>query len=111
MENNLAPIVSALRGEAKGPLTFEVNGIVIVLDIQPAREGKVNILGQVAADTQDQWTGAQVELRQGDELQCSATIDDLGAFRCEGLMPGPAELRIIPKDHSLTLASNFTVEI
>src|SRR5215213_7126562 len=53
IENRPAP---ALRGEAKGPLTFEANGIVILLDIQPTHEGKTNILGQVAADDQDQWT-------------------------------------------------------
>src|SRR5215216_3170398 len=39
-ENSPAP---ALRGEAKGPLTFEANGIVILLDIQPTNEGKATI--------------------------------------------------------------------
>jgi hypothetical protein len=103
-ENGLA---QALRGEAKGPLTFEADGFVIVLDIQPAAEGSFNILGQVAADDQEKWTGALVEFRQGDELQLSTTVDDLGAFRSDGMESGSKELRIIPKDGSLILVSNF----
>ncbi|HEX9333633.1 MAG TPA: hypothetical protein VF896_17200 [Anaerolineales bacterium] len=102
-----APTFAALRGAAKGPITFEADGIVIVLDVQPTNEGKVNILGQVAADDQDQWTGALIELYQGGELQSSSTVDDLGAFHSEGIMPGSKELRIIPKDSSLIVVSNF----
>jgi hypothetical protein len=82
-----------------------------VLDIQQTNEGRVNILGQVAADDQDQWTGALVELRQGNELQFSIAVDDLGAFQAEGIQPGSKELRIISKDSSLTVVSNFIVSI
>ena len=106
-ENDLMSVAPALRGEAKGPLTFEVDGIVIVLDIQLAKEGTIDILGQVAADDQDKWTDALVEIRQGNELQFSTTIDDLGAFRSGDIEPGSKELRIIPKDGSLILVSNF----
>jgi hypothetical protein len=101
-ENGLAP---ALRGEAKGPLTFEANGMVILLDIQPAHDARVNILGQIAADDQDQWTGALVELRRDDQLQFSTEVDDLGAFQFEGAMPGAKELRIISNDRSLIVVS------
>jgi hypothetical protein len=101
---DLAP---ALRGEVKGPLTLEVDGIVIVLDIQPGDPGMFNILGQVAADDQDRWTGALVEFRQDSELKSSSTVDDLGAFRTENMVPGSKELRIIPKDGSLVVVSNF----
>jgi hypothetical protein len=107
-ENSPAP---ALRGEAKGPLTFEANGIVILLDIQPTNEGKATILGQVAADDQDQWTDAIVELRQDSKLQFSTTVDDLGAFRFEAIRKGEQELRIITKDSSRVVISNFTVTI
>lgn len=93
-ENGLAP---ALRGEAKGPLTFEADGIVIVLDIQPTKEGKASIFGQVAADDQDQWTGAIVELRKDDQLQDSTEIDDLGTFQYTDVIPGGQELRIWPQ--------------
>jgi hypothetical protein len=103
------PAFAALRGEAKGPITLETDGIVIVLDVQPTNEGKVNILGQVAADDQDQWTEALVELRQGGELEFSTTVDDLGAFHSEGIMPGSKELRIIAKDSSRIVVSNFEV--
>jgi hypothetical protein len=104
-----APAFAALRGEAKGPITLEANGIVIVLDIQPAMGGKVKILGQVAAGDQEQWTGALVELRQYNELQSSATVDDLGAFQVEDIIPGSKELRMIPKDSSVMVISNFEV--
>lgn len=104
-EKNLTPVTPALRGEANGPLTFEVDGIIIVLDIQPADERSVNILGQLAADDQDQWTGALVELRKEDEPQFSTEIDDLGAFRFEGAMPGAKELRIISHDRSLIVVT------
>jgi len=101
------PTVTALRGEAKRPITFEADGIFIVLDIQPTKDGRVNILGQVAADDQEQWTGALVEIRQGNELQFSTTVDDLGAFRSESILPGTKELRIIPKSESVVVVSNF----
>lgn len=103
-ENDFAP---ALRGEARGPLTFEVDGIVIVLDIQLTKEGMFEILGQLAADEQDKWTGAIVELWQDNELQFSTTVDDLGAFRSGDIGPGSKELRVIPKDGSLILVTNF----
>jgi hypothetical protein len=86
-----------LRGGAQGPITLEADGILILLDVQPAAEGQAAILGQVAAQEQDSWTGAQVELRQGDRPPLTASVDDLGAFRCEGVLPGPAELQITPK--------------
>ncbi len=73
-----APTVAALRGEAKGPITLEADGIV-------------------------------VELRQGNELQFSTRVDDLGTFQSEGIMPGSKELRIISKDNFLTVVSNFEV--
>jgi len=108
-EIGFAPVVAALRGEIKGLITFAAEGIVIVLDIQPATEGRRTILGQVAADNQDDWTGALVELRKDSQLRISSTVDDLGAFRCEGVMPGPQELRIIPKSGAVVVISNFEV--
>jgi hypothetical protein len=108
-ENGFMPSSAALRGEAKGPLTLEADGIVIVLDIQQADGGMVNILGQVAADDQDQWTGALVELHQDGKLEFSTTVDDLGAFHTEGIIPGLKELRITSKDNSHIVVSNFEV--
>lgn len=108
-EDGLARAAPALRGETKGPLTFEADGIVIVLDIQPAKEGTASIFGQVAADDQEQWTGALVELRQDSRLEFSAAVDDLGAFQLEILSPGSKELRIIPRNYSLIVISDFEV--
>jgi hypothetical protein len=83
-QNGFAPV---LRGEAKGPLTFEADGIVIVLDVQPADEGRFDILGQVAADNQDQWTGALME--------------------CEGITAGKQELKLIPTGGSPVVVTNL----
>jgi len=106
-----APVVPALRGEARGPLTFEVDGVVIIVDIQATNSGMVNMLGQVAADDQEQWTGALVELRQAGELEFTATVDDLGAFHSESLIPGPKELRIRPMGGSVVVVMNFELSI
>jgi len=84
----------ALRGESKGPLTFEADGVVITLDVQPGPNRQVSILGQLAADDQDQWTGAKVELQQADTPQLTASLDDLGAFRFEAVRTGSIKFTI-----------------
>jgi len=108
-ENGLAPSGAALRGEAKGPITLEADGLVIVLDLQQRDGGLTDVFGQVAADDQDRWTEALVELRQEGKLEFSTSIDDLGAFQAEGIMPGSKELQIISKDKSVIVVSNFEV--
>lgn len=97
----------ALRGERKGPLQFAAEGVIIVLDVEPANDGKTNILGQVAADDQDHWTGAHVELWQGDEILFSTQVDDLGAFSVENIPSGFKELRITPQSSSVMVVSKF----
>jgi hypothetical protein len=108
-ESSLSPEPSALRGEAKGPLTFEADGIVIILDIQPASEGRVSVLGQVAADDQDRWTGAIVELRQVDAPPIHASLDDLGAFRFEEAHLGSTEITITSTDGIIVQTPNFDI--
>lgn len=88
------PAFSVLRGEAKGPLVFEADGTVITLDVQSMPNGQVPILGQLAADDQDQWTGAKVELQQADLSQQTASVDDLGAFHFEDVHPGAIQITI-----------------
>ena len=100
---------SVLRGETRGPLIFDVDGILILLDIQPTSEGTFSILGQVAAEDQDTWTDSVAELRQNKELQFSSLVDDLGAFRFEGLKAGDQELWVTPKDRSPVLMVNFEI--
>jgi hypothetical protein len=104
-----APVSAGIRGEATGPITWEADGVLVVLDIQPAADGRAKILGQVAADDQDYWTGAQVELRQAGELQATVTVDDLGAFRCEAVSPGSAEILITPSRGSPILVPNVEI--
>ncbi|MCI0552594.1 MAG: hypothetical protein L0287_16710 [Anaerolineae bacterium] len=88
------PALGALRGESKGPLIFEAEGVVITLDVQPGPKGQVSILGQVAADDQDQWTGAKVELKQAESPQLTASLDDLGAFRFGAVRPGSIQFTV-----------------
>src|SRR4029453_18888883 len=88
------PAFGALRGESKGPLTFEADGVVITLDVQPVASEQASILGQLAADDQDGWTGAKVELQQVDSPQVTASLDDLGAFRFEAVRPGSIKFTI-----------------
>lgn len=93
-KNDLAQVVPMLRGETKGPLTFEAEGMVISLDVQQAPNGQVSLLGQVAADDQDRWTAAEVDLQQDDSSQRSAALDDLGGFRFENIGPGVIQITI-----------------
>jgi len=96
----------ALRGTGEGPITFDAEGTVIVLDIQPANEGKVDILGQVAADDQDFWTGSTVTLKQTDGGQSTDSLDDLGAFRFEQVNPGSIQVKISsPHDVDIQIPS------
>jgi hypothetical protein len=85
----------ALRGTGEGPLTFETEGAVIVLDIQPANGEKVNIFGQVAADDQDLWTGSTITLNQADGPKTTDTLDDLGAFHFEQVNSGSIQIMIL----------------
>jgi hypothetical protein len=84
----------ALRGEAKGPMAFEADGIVITLDVQSNAKAQVSIQGQVAADDQDQWTGAVVQMLRDDMPELTALLDDLGAFSFEGVQPGLIQIKI-----------------
>ena len=86
------PAFGALRGESKGPLVFEADGVVITLDVQAGPNGQMSILGQVAADDQDQWTGATVRLQQVEMRDLTADVDDLGAFSFHGLAPRSIQL-------------------
>ena len=88
------PAFGALRGESKGPIMFEADGVVITLDVQPGSNSHVSILGQLAADDQDQWTGAKVELQQAGAPQQTASVDDLGAFRFEPVQTGSIKFSI-----------------
>lgn len=100
----------ALRGPDQGPLTFEANGIVIVLDIRHTDSGHASLMGQIAAEDQDMWIDTPVELRKNPQAQISTQMDDLGAFRYESVMPGHYELWIGPRNGS-TIVIMFEVPI
>lgn len=109
-KDTLIPSFTVLRGEIKEPLTFEAKGIVIVLDLQPATDEEgITMLGQIAADEQDDWTGAVVELYQNDQLEISTTVDDLGSFQLKGLLSGSREMHLIPKSGAVIVVPTFNV--
>jgi hypothetical protein len=93
-DSSLVPAFGALRGTSKDPLIFEADGVIITLDTQAGLTGAVSLLGQMAADNQDNWTGASVELQQGDSPQQIVSLDDLGSFRFENIQPGLVQITI-----------------
>lgn len=88
----------ALRGAAKPLPIFETEGVVISLDLQQGLHGEISILGQMAADDQDQWTGATVELKQTFLTPLYSSIDDLGAFKFDNVDPGSLQMIITSLD-------------
>jgi hypothetical protein len=104
-EMAFAPALVELRGGPPGAVILEADDLLITLDFQPVQDERLTILGQVAAHEQDLLTGSSIELRQEGILKCSTTLDDLGAFRCEGLQPGLVELLLIPHSGPLVLAN------
>jgi hypothetical protein len=103
------PSPVALRGEAKGPIVLEADGIVITLDIQTAAQGQASVLGQVAADDQNRWTGALVELSRVDAPTITIALDDLGAFRYEEVRPGSIQITITSSDGIILQIPNIEI--
>jgi hypothetical protein len=97
----------ALRGESEGPMTFQVGGNLIVIDIQQTSDGKLNLLGQVAADQQDDWTDASVSLRQENQPERKTKVDDLGAFQFEDVLRGFIDLEIEARDGTVVVIPTF----
>jgi len=86
----------ALRGGGSSPIIAEAGEVQIILDAKPGAEGKVTLDGQVIAPDQDRWTGALVVVRQSGEVLQTATLDDLGGFRCKALPAATTEVRLAP---------------
>jgi anti-sigma factor RsiW len=91
-------LATGLRGEGRALLTAQAEGLTLVLEVQPAAEGQVSVLGQVAAEQPERWAGALVTARQSNVVTATAVVDDLGGFNIEGLAPGITELRVTPPD-------------
>ena len=106
----LAPAYATLRGGTSGTITLQADGILIILEVQPATTGRKAILGQIASDEQDRWTGAKVELYRSDVLLASDSVNDFGAFHCDGILPGAVELKIIPLSGPIVLAKIEIIE-
>ncbi len=89
-----SPGLMAVRGQVSHSPVFEADDIVISLDVTPNPNGQVSILGSMAAENQDQWTGATVELKQMYLETLIAHVDDLGTFSLEAVYPGATEVTI-----------------
>jgi hypothetical protein len=100
-----------LRGEDRGPLIFEADGVVITLEIQPDPDGQSSILGQLAAEEQDEWTGAEVELEQLDSTKLMTSLDDLGAFRWDHVGPGVSRITIRSPHNIVVHISSLDIPI
>lgn len=83
----------ALRGESRS-VTLEVDGAVITFMMESAPKGMVSVLGQVAAEEQDAWTGAVVTLQQAGAPRQTTSVNDLGAFTFEAVQAGTGEFSI-----------------
>jgi hypothetical protein len=94
-----------LRGSEQGPITLEADGILIVLDLKPAARSGWRMLGQIAVDDLDRWTGARVELHQAGELRMHTTIDPLGAFFFDVIPEETAELYLLPEGGPVVIAN------
>ena len=90
----LMPGDVALRGEATATQVFQVDEIVISLAPQRTPKGEVFIQGLLAAENQDQWTGATVELQQDYLTPLLSSVDDLGGFSFTETPPGPTQVTI-----------------
>ena len=88
---------SALRGAGPEPIIAEADGTTIILNVQPAPNGRVTIQGQVIADDLAPWTSSLVELRQIGALQATSTVNGLGGFSLEPLPAAVSELRLTPQ--------------
>ena len=84
----------AVRGQATKSPIFEVDDIVISLDVQPDPDGQISILGLMVVENQDEWTGATVKLKQTYLAPLTAQVDDLGAFTFSSLYPGPTRITV-----------------
>jgi len=97
----------ALRGDIEGPMTFEVSGVLVVIDMQETGDGKLNLFGQVAADQQDDWTNATVLLSHEGHPEHKTTVDDLGAFQFNDLPAGTMDLRVEARDGTVVVVPTF----
>jgi glutaredoxin len=100
---------TALRGEAKTSPVFEADGTVISLNVQPGPNDEISILGQMAADDQDRWTGASVELKQPYLAALHTTIDDLGAFTFDSVDPGSVQITITSPDGMVIQTEDISI--
>ncbi len=104
----LQPAYASLRGGTQGVITLQADGILIILQVEPLAEGRMILIGQVASDEQEQWTEAKVELYGNGVLLATGRVDNMGAFRCEGILPGAIELKIIP-GHGPNVIANVEI--
>jgi anti-sigma factor ChrR (cupin superfamily) len=93
----LAPLLPnqvALRGEASSAQVFQVEDIVISLEPQWTPKGEVSLQGLIAADDQEQWKGATVELQQDYLASVISYVDEFGGFSFQKIVPTSTQVII-----------------
>jgi hypothetical protein len=110
---HLLPPAPALvvRGAGPAPIVAEADGVTIFLSVQPTTDRRINITGQVAADDQERWLGALVELRSSGALQAVTSLDAFGGWSCGPLPAGVAELRVTREDGTVILLPEFELVV
>lgn len=90
----LLPSQGALRGEALAAQVFQAEDIVISLEPQWNPRGEVSLQGFIAADKQEQWKDAIVELQQDYLTPMISYVDEFGGFSFQEIVPTPTQLVI-----------------
>jgi hypothetical protein len=86
--------LTGIRGDTTSSPIFEVDDIVISLDVEPDPDGQISVQGLLVAGNQDEWTGATIAVKQSYMMPLTAQVDDLGSFTLKSLYPSPTQIAI-----------------
>jgi hypothetical protein len=91
---SFAPALAGMRGEADGPVVYQVDDMQIAIEIQDDAElpGRKTVLGLVTGPGS---SGLNVTLRQADQIVAATAVDDTGNFLIPRLDPGNYQLILI----------------
>lgn len=86
-----------IRGEQKGKINIEADGIHILLDVQKTADGRMTLRGNVVDQVgRSRLPGARVELEQTGVLIIEASLDEDRQFTLENVQPGTVRFIVKP---------------
>jgi hypothetical protein len=93
----------ALRGQGAEPVVLQTATTTIFLEMRRDVSGYA-LVGQLVPQDLDTWIGSLVEVHHSGAIQSTATVDDMGGFRCDLASNQPVSLRIVsPGGRSIAL--------